>query len=1146
MSYGNISIKITKLTSIMWKYVLTQFKNLPLLIGLVGFISSQLLAQPPLVANQLTASSKTRHVQEPTQTRDLKTVLNDVANRLKISLSYDSETVKGKKVDANVLDELNKLQDAETSLRVLLTPFQLSYEKLAENYFIILKNRKKAKIQKIEKKGNFEIITPQKVEGKLPQQVVPEILEKNNVATETTRAISGTVKDNKGEPIPGVAVLVQNTLIGTTTDAEGKYNLNVPEGNNILIFSSVGYITQEVNIDAKAIIDVVLQDNVANLQEIVVIGYGTVQKSDLTGSVSSIKSDEIVKIPSFNPLQALQGKIAGVQVSSGSGAPGEAPVVRIRGTGTFNNASPLYVVDGVFVDDISFISPADIESMEVLKDASSTAIYGARGANGVILITTRRGSEGKTRIAVNGRFSQQIIPQKIDMLSGREFAQVVNEFAPGTFNNIDLVANTDWQNEIFSTPAPITDFDVSFSGGTSNTSYYVGIGYFNQKGVIPKSSYDRLNLKLNNQYTIHKNLKFGHDITISRYTRKNAPNVVATAYRAWPTDTPYNTNGQFAEVRKVGNPLADIEYTNNRSVGVRAAGSLYADLKILKDFTFRSSFGFDGDLSKSKSFTPVFFVSPNQSNPINGLFTGTNQSFRWVWENTLSYFKKINNHQIDAIVGYTMQENRGEFLNVGAQNLIREYEDVWYVDAADTQNGLRAGNNAFEEGLISYLFRTNYSFKGKYLFSITGRIDGSSKFGRNNRYGFFPSVALGWNISQESFMQSFTMIDNLKLRGSYGVLGNEKIPGNAQYALVRSGFNGVFGNNIQQGATLDGLGNPDLRWESTAMLDIGLEIGLFKNRLTAEFDYFRRITDDILIPVRVPAHIGLGVGVRAIRNAAKVVNSGLEFNINWNDQIGEVKYQIGVLGNTLRNQVINLGSSGGDPIFDSFLGQTLTITQPAQPIGAYYGYQAIGVFQTLEELNQSPRLSDQGVGDLKFADLDGNGVLNSADRTIIGSPIPSFIYGFNLGGSYKQFGFSLDFQGQLGNEIYNAKQGARPEIFNFEGRVRNRWAGNGTSNSEPRATSGGSNYLPSTYFIESGSFLRLRNVTIYYNLPSALMNKLKISNAKVYLSGTNVFTLTNFSGYSPEIGGASPTFTGIDTGIYPITAVYSLGFNLNF
>ncbi|MCU0443282.1 MAG: TonB-dependent receptor [Microscillaceae bacterium] len=1131
----------------MWKYVLiNQFKNLPLLIGLLGFSSFQLFAQPPLVANQLTASSKTRLYQEKAQSRTLKTVLSELENRMKISVSYDSETIQGKNVDANVLDALNRAKDAETSLRILLNPFQLDFEKLAENYYVIVKSRKKTKIQKLGRKTNLELIETPKIDRKLPRSLKTEILEKNNVSTETTRSISGTVKDSKGEPIPGVAVIVKNTMVGTTTDINGKYTLNVPEGSNVLIFSSVGYLTQEITLDANAVIDVVLQDNVANLQEIVVIGYGTVQKSDLTGSVASLKSDEIVKIPSFNPLQALQGKIAGVQVSSSSGAPGEAPVVRIRGVGTTNDASPLYVVDGVFVNDISFISPADIESMEVLKDASSTAIYGSRGANGVVIVTTRRGKEGKTRVAVNGRVSQQIIPQKLDLLNGREFATVVNEFAPGTFNNIDLVPNIDWQSEIFTTPAPIYDFDVSFSGGSSQNSYYVGIGYFNQKGVVPKSFYDRLNLKLNNRYSLTSKLQFGHDITVSRYTRKNAPNVVATAYRSWPTDPPRNAAGQFLAVRNAGNALADLEYTNNRTVGVRAAGSVYGTLTILRDFTFKSSLGFDGDLSKSESFAPVFFVSPIQQNPTNDLFKANNEAFTWVWENTLNYFKKMGNHQLDALLGYTMQESRAEFLNGGIQNLLREDPSQWYINAGDVTTRT-VGNNALEWAMISYLFRANYSFKSKYLLTFTGRVDQSSRFGRNKRTSFFPSVAAGWNISQESFMQSVKMVDNLKLRASYGVLGNDKIDPYAQFARVGS-VDAVFGNALQPGATLSNLGNPDLGWENTAMLDIGLEIGLLNNRLTAEFDYFQRVTSDILIALNVPGHAGIGFGSRVLRNAAKVKNTGLEFNINWNDQIGEVKYQIGILGNTLRNRAINLGGSENN-IFDGNLGngQQVSLTQAGQPLGAFYGYQVIGVFQTLEELNQSARLSSQGVGDLRFADLNGDGVITPAgDRTFIGSPIPDFIYGFNLGATYKSFSLSLDFQGQMGNEIYNGKQAVRPEIYNFEGRVRNRWTGPGTSNTEPRATAEGANYSPSNYFIENGSFLRLRNISLSYNVPQSLLDKLKLSTAKIYLSGTNVFTLTQFTGYSPEIGSNSPISAGIDLGIYPITAIYSIGFNVGF
>jgi TonB-linked SusC/RagA family outer membrane protein len=1129
-------------------------KIIIILLISIGLAGLALQAQTPIAKNQSNTPELSSYVNQrflTNQARSLKTVLNDLENRLKISLNYDYETVKDITVKTEILESLNQTKDIETSLKILLLPYQLNYEKLGEGYYIITKTRKKVRNQRIEKlenKSKIEFIEPKNRDRRTKREEKKELGEKINALVKNVRLISGKVSDANGQGIPGVNILVKNTSLGTVTDAEGKYSLEIGTDNAVLVFSSVGYISQESVVGANSVIDIVLQEDIAKLNEIVVIGYGTVQKSDLTGSVASLKSEDIVKIPSFSPLQALQGKIAGVQVSSGSGAPGEAPVVRIRGTGTPNDANPLYVVDGVLLNDISFISPADIESIEVLKDASSTAIYGSRGANGVVIVTTRKGQTGKTRVAVNGRISQQIIPKKLDLLSGREFAAVVNEFLPGTFNNLDLVPNIDWQAQIFDTPAPIYDFDVSFSGGNEYNSYYVGIGYFNQKGVIPKSSYDRLNIKLNNQYSLTKKFKFGHDVTISRYTRQVAPNVVATAYRSWPTDSPYNSNGQFAEVRKAGNALADLAYNNNRAVGVRATGSIYSTLNFLQDFTFKTSFGFDGDLSKFKSFTPVFFVSPIQQNPTNDLFTANNQSFTWVWENTLTYFKKFKNHQVDVLAGYTMQEFRSEFLNAGIQNILREDPLLQYIVAGD-RTTLTAGNNALEWGIISYLLRTNYSFKSKYLLTFTGRIDGSSKFGINNRYAFFPSVAMGWNISEESFMQSFKKIDYLKLRASYGTLGNEKIDANAPFGRVGSGIDAVFGNNLQPGATFISLGNPNLKWEETTMLDIGLEIGLLNNRLTAELDYFKRVTSNILIALSVPGHMGIGFGGNVVRNAGEVNNDGFEFNINWSDQIGEVKYQLGILGNTLRNRVVNLGGSGSQNfIIGGGLGngQNVSRTQAGNPIGAFYGYQVAGVFQTQEELNQSPKLPFQEVGDLRFVDLNGDGVISPADRTFIGSPIPDFIYGFNMGASYKNLSLSLDFQGQVGNEIYNGKQAVRPEIFNYEGRVRNRWTGPGTSNTEPRATAGGPNYSESNYFIENGSFLRLRNVSLSYNLPQNLLGKLKISTAKVYVSGTNVFTLSKFTGYSPEIGSNSPISSGIDLGIYPITAIYSLGINVGF
>ncbi|MCY7409621.1 MAG: TonB-dependent receptor, partial [Chitinophagales bacterium] len=953
------------------------------------------------------------------------------------------------------------------------------------------------------------------------------------------RIITGTVtaKDDS-QPLIGASVLVQNTTKGASTDVDGNYSIELTPTENILVFSYLGYVPQTIILGESNVVNVVMLQDVTLLNDVVVVGYGTQKKSDLTGSVSSVRGDDLVKIPNSNPVQALQGKVAGVQVTSASGEPGSSPVVRVRGVGTFNNSSPIYVVDGVILDDISFLNSSDIESMEILKDASSTAIYGSRGANGVILVTTKQGKAGinqEPTITFGAEYSTQILGKKIDLLTGREFADYVNHITPGSYNNLDAVPNTDWQSLLFHN-ASLQNYDLAISGASEKSQYYVGLGYFNQKGIIDKSSYERFTLKLNNTYHLYKNFKLGNNITFAPYTQQNGPNVTYAAYRAQPIIEPYNADGSYAEVPGVGNPFADIENSNNYSRGLRTVGNIYGEVSFLNGFVFRSSFGVDMGYNEARSFTPAFYVSPQQQNEINDLNVGNSHNLNWLWENTLDYKKTIKKNSFDVLGGYTMQEATSEYLSASGQNIIGDTKNLWYLNPdnlvpTSISNGVNANNNF---ALVSFLARANYTYDSRYLLTATFRRDGSSKFLGDNRWGNFPSIAAGWNISNEEFLKNNSFISNLKLRASYGVIGNEKISYLDQYALVLNGMNAVFGNNevLTPGSTYGKTGNPDLKWETTKQADVGLEIGVLKNRLTGEFDYYRRQTDDILVELSTPGFFGNGEGEKVRYNAGSVLNTGFEFNVAWNNTIGDFHYKVGVLGSTLHNEVLSVGGNSG---VDSTLvggelgnGQTVTLSSAGNPIGSFYGYEVDGVFQNQNELDSYPHESLAQPGDLKYVDQNGDGVLNSLDRVYLGSPIPTFIYGFSLEGSYKGFDLSMDFQGQSGNMIYNGKETVRPDLYNFESHVTGYWNGDGTSNYEPRATSGGVNFLPSEHYLQSGSFFRLRNITLAYSLPSKISNKLKMKETKIYLRGTNVFTSTKFTGYTPEIGNENVLSNGID------------------
>jgi TonB-linked SusC/RagA family outer membrane protein len=972
--------------------------------------------------------------------------------------------------------------------------------------------------------------------------------------------VKGKITDEKNIPVAGASVQVKNTLRGTFSDADGGFII-IASPSDTLVFSMLGMATQKIPVDGKTIINVTMLEESKALGEVVVIGYGTVKKSDLTGSVASVKSVDLTKITSLNPEQGLQGKVAGVQVTSTSGAPGAIPTLRIRGVGTFGNSSPIFVVDGVILDDISFLNSEDIASMDILKDASATAIYGSRGANGVILVTTKTGSkgEGKAVFSYSGEYSVQVLAKKINLLSGRDYATVVNEITP-TYNNVDLVPNTDWQSLVFH-PASIQSHQLSASGATETSQYYLSMGYFKQEGIVDKSSYERVTFKLNNTYSLTKNIKVSNFLTITPYKQQNAPDVTYSAYRARPDLVPYNQDGSFAEVFNVGNPLADLAYSNNYNKGVRGVGNIFAEATILKNFKAKTSYGIDAGYNQAVSFAPVYFVSPQQQNLLNTLTKGNSHNISWLWENTLSYNKQFGLHSLDIVSGYTMQKATSENFSMTGKNIIRTSPDFWYFNPnyiSDPTNGvntLGSISNGVDAGqnysMMSYLFRANYTYNSRYILTATFRRDGSSKFSQGNRYGNFPSFAAGWNVSREHFMEKYKFISNLKVRGSWGIIGNDKIAYTNQYSLTQSMVT-VLGNpsSANSAVTYSVSGNPALKWESTTQGDAGLEIGLFKNKLSGEFDYYNRITKDILIPLSTPDYLGNGQGAKVEFNAASVKNTGFESKINWKDKIGKVGYSVTFLGSTIKNEVLKVGGSSGidSVLYGGYLSNGIAVTQSrvGLPIGSFYGYKTNGVFQSVAELNDYPHLSTAKPGDLRIVDVNSDGKIDGNDRTNIGSPIPKFILGLNLEADYLGFDLSIDIQGVYGNKLFNAKEVVRPDPYNWEKHVLGAWTGEGTSNTEPIASYGGNNYLPSDRFIQNGSFTRLRNVTMGYTLPSSITRKISVNQLRIYIKGSNIYTVSKFTGYSPEIGSSDVLSNGIDYGSYPVTSVYSFGINLTF
>jgi TonB-linked SusC/RagA family outer membrane protein len=979
--------------------------------------------------------------------------------------------------------------------------------------------------------------------------------------------VSGIVTSaDDGRPLPSVAVSIEGTDISIVTASNGRYTLRAPNGSATLVFSNIGYAEQRVPIENRSVINVSLVAEAIALEGIVAIGYGTQQRRDVTGAVASVSGETITRVATPSVVQALQGKLAGVQITPASGAPGASAIVRIRGVGTLNDASPLYVVDGMLLDDINFLSATDIESIDVLKDASATAIYGSRGANGVIIVTTKQGRiDSPTRFEISAYAGMQEPLRTIDLVSAQEYAQLANELAANSgqptvpFPDVNAVgAGTDWQDEIFES-APIQGYQLNASGGTDRITYYFSGNVIRQDGVIPRSAFDRLTLRLNNDFQLNENISLGNNLSFAYTQGHNPPGVLSALYRADPTIAPVNPDGSFADMSirsSAGNPAAVVEFTNNDRKGRRLVGNLFANVAFLGNFNFRTSFGLDYDDTDFRAFSPVFFVSPVQQNTESDLDVRIDKTSTWLWENTLNYNWANEVHRVGALAGITAQSFYNEGLGGSRINIVGESESLWYLNAGDA-DGQTNFNFASDWKMLSYLFRTNYTLRDRYLLTASMRIDGSSRFGADNRYGYFPSFALGWNVHEESFMDGVAAISLLKLRGSWGQIGNDKIGAYPGIPTVTGNLNAVFGANesLNFGATPVSLANPEVKWERTTQFNFGADASFFAARLNATLDYYQRTTDDILIDVPIPRYIG--AQGRPFVNAAEVRNSGIEGSLSWAEQRDRWGFEVGVNGATVNNEVLAL-AEGRESITGGGLGNetgATTLTVVGQPIGSFYGFMIDGVFQNQAELDAGPRRNNaEQVGDLRFADLSGpngvpDGIITNEDRTFLGSPIPDFTYGLYGQINVGAFDFAAAFSGQSGNEVFNGKKAVRFGIENFETSYLDRWTGEGTSDWEPRVTNAGHNYLASNRFIEDGSYFKLQNAQLGVRLPASVTSNLPIDGARLYVSGTNLFIISDYSGYTPELVGTGGVLSsGIDffNGVFPPARTITLGLDLTF
>ncbi|PWU01309.1 MAG: SusC/RagA family TonB-linked outer membrane protein [Bacteroidetes bacterium] len=983
------------------------------------------------------------------------------------------------------------------------------------------------------------------------------VIRQNSLELQDIR-ITGKVTNDLNEPLPGVSITVKGSSKGTTSDNAGNFELTVPE-NATLVVSYIGFTTQEVAVNNQSVVNIKLVPSTKQLDQVVVVGYGTQRKIDVTGAVGQIKGEEISKQPASNPISSLQGKIAGVQITN-DGAPGSSPEIRIRGIGTlYGDQNPLYVVDGVWYDDISFLNPGDIENLSILKDASSESIYGIRAANGVVLITTKKGKSGKATVNYNGYVGWQSVTNQIDMANGSEYAQAINELRGNT--NLDpnqFGTGTDWYHQILRN-AFVTNHQVSVSGGSERSTYNFSLGYFNQDGIVENNNYKRYTVRLQNDFVVFKPLKIGYNVTGMASNSTDIPvDIFHQLFAAAPIVPVYYQDGSYGDPSDFDlgdganfNPQVTLDYYNQKSKNYRATGNVFADLKFAKHFTFHTSLGGDFGQAEYRNYVPEYAATLKQRNTLSSLTVGRTETRNWIFENTLSYDNRFDDHSVRVLVGQSAQQNKFYSLTGNAKGVPYSTEDDLYLSLGNTGSSTvtDAGD---KEHFTSYFARVNYSFKSRYMLNASIRADGASKFSGDKRWGYFPSVGAGWLVTDEPFFADQNIFSNLKVRGSWGVVGNAKVPSNLPYVLVDHwpGYSVQFGNTIATGANIDQQVPPVTYWEKAQGYDIGVEGAFKKDKLNFEFDYYNRKTIDAIFAIPILGSLGTSSGT-IVGNQASILNKGWEFTLTWKDNIGKnLTYRISAnLG--INDNKVTKTQTGENPVYGgggaATGGQLATRTVVGQPIGEFYGLQVAGVFQNDAEVAGSPQAASAKPGDFKFVDQNKDGIIDGKDRIVLGNPNAKYLYGFNTTWNYKQWDFTLDIQGVAGVKIYNANLGIRYGTENFsKDFYDNRWHGQGTSNTYPSVNiGGGDNYKPNSFFVEDGSYLRIRNIQLGYTFGNAVLQRLFMKQLRVYVNAQNALNFFSYKGFSPEIGG-SALDRGIDTNVYPLYATYNFGVNVSF
>ena len=1024
-------------------------------------------------------------------------------------------------------------------------------------------------------------------------------------ASQENLTVSGVVTSAADQlPLIGVSVQVKGTSNGAITDLDGNYTVTVQPGQT-LVFSYIGFVTQEVEITNQRTLNIVMNEDSETLEEVVVVGYGVQKKKLVTGATVQVKGETLAKMNTNSPLQAMQGQTPGVNISSTSGQPGESMKVSIRGLGTVGNASPLYLIDGVG-GDISTLNPADIESIDVLKDAASAAIYGAQAANGVVLITTKSGKAGKAQISFDAYYGWQTQARKADMLNAQEYMMIMDEQAinsgnaPYDWSSYESiydangnVYDTDWVNSMFQNNAQTQSYTLGITGGSETSTYAMSLGYMSQEGIVggkDVSNYERYNFRINSEHKLFKDsdlLKVGEQVSFV-YKMNNGisvgnqyNNTLRGAFGTSPLapiysdnniyDSPYNDTTNSDWYNADGNPYGSMmTNSNNENKDVTFSGNVYAELQPIKNLKFRTVFGAVYTTNEYRSFSPLYqFSIYSFNNTRTSAAQNMSHGLTMTWTNTATYDWTVGEHAFNALLGMEMSRYSGTYLR-GTTGMLRDGFDDWdhaYLDngtATSADNGLGvAGHPNDETRTVSYFARFGWNWKETYMINATVRTDGSSRFARGNRYGVFPSVSAGWTISNEAFMEdTHDWLDFLKLRVSWGQVGNQNID-NYQYTapITSSNTHYIFGNQVGAdaqsgfwGAYPSRLANEDVTWETSEQTNIGIDARFLRSRLSLTADFYIKTTKDWLVEAPILATAGTGA---PYINGGDVKNTGIELALTWNDQIGsDFQYNVGVNGAYNKNKVGNIPTEDGiihgdvNMLYDNT--PEFYRASNGHPIGYFWGFETAGIFQNQQQIDDwlaagnGVLQSDPQPGDVIYVDQDHNGTIDDNDKVDLGNGTPDFTYGFNLGFSYKNFDFALNAYGAAGNQIVQSYRNHANSKANYTSAILGRWTGEGTSNRIPRVTETNINWQFSDLYIQDGDYLRISNITIGYDF-AKLINLKAISQARLYFQVQNAFTFTKYDGMDPEIGyGTSDWVSGIDLGYYPRPRTFLVGVNLKF